>query len=137
MITDNHSAKALRKECCAVYNLKIFQVFLIEEFLKGKELTVTNIKPWQDFDSKEILGVKVEVAITKDDTVYPAGRDGNVMTNLFEKLTFKVPKNSVDVKANDIVTPVHPVASIYGDYQNQLSITADDVVAVKNEGAKK
>lgn len=120
-----------------MYNLKLFQVFQTEKFLKDKELTVTNIKPWQDFDSKEILGVKVEVAITKDDTVYPAGRDGNVMTNLFEKLTFKVPKNSVDVNANDIVTPIHPVASIYGDYQNQLSITADDVVAVKNEGSKK
>lgn len=120
-----------------MYNLKPFQVFQTEKFLKDKELTVTNIKPWQDFDTKEILGVKVEVAITKDETVYPAGRDGTVMTNLFEKLTFKVPKNSVDVKANDIVTPVHPVATIYGDYQNQLSITADDVVVVKSVEDKK
>lgn len=119
-----------------MYNLKPFQVFQTEKFLKDKELTVTNIKPWQDFDTKEILGVKVEVAITKDDTVYSAGRDGTVMTNLFEKLTFKVPKNSVDVKANDIVTPVHPVATIYGDYQNQLSITADDVVKVHPEAKK-
>lgn len=119
-----------------MYNLKPFQVFQTEKFLKDKELTVTNIKPWQDFDTKEILGVKVEVAITKDDTVYPSGRDGTVMTNLFEKLTFKVAKNNVDVKANDIVTPVHPVASIYGDYQNQLSITADDVVKVHAEAKK-
>lgn len=120
-----------------MYNLKLFHVFQTEKFLKDKELTVTNIKPWQDFDSKEILGVKVEVAITKDETVYPAGRDGTVMTNLFEKMTFKVAKNSVDVKVHDIVTPVHPVATIYGDYQNQLSITADDVVVVKADGAKK
>lgn len=119
-----------------MYNLKAFQVFQTEKFLKDKELTVTNVKPWQDYDSKEILGVKVEVAITKDETVYPAGRDGNIMTNLFEKLTFKVPKNGVDVKTNDIVTPVHPVATIYGDYQNQLSITADDVVKVHAEAKK-
>lgn len=119
-----------------MYNLKPFQVFQTEKFLKDKELTVTNIKLWQDFDSKELLGVKVEVAITKDETDYPAGRDGTVMTNLFEKLIFKVPKSSVDVKANDIVTPVHPVATIYGDYQNQLSITADDVVKVPAEGKK-
>ncbi len=129
--------KLIEKGLLLMYNLKPFQVFQTEKFLKDKELTVTNIKPWQDYDSKETLGVKVEVAITKDETVYPAGRDGTVMTNLFEKLTFKVAKNSVDVKANDIVTPVHPVATIYGDYQNQLSITADDVVAVKADGAKK
>lgn len=57
------------------------------------------------------------------------------MTNLFEKMTFKVAKSRVDVKVHDIVMPVHPVATIYGDYQNQLSIKADDVVVVDGKVA--
>ena len=112
--------------------------FDLEGFLHMMELMVTNITPWEDYATKARLGTKVEVVITKDDTPYQPGPDGSVQTNLFDKLVFKVRKNEVAVKVGDIVVPKGAEALVYGEYRNQLSITADDVVAVdKNVGMKK
>lgn len=108
-------------------------------FAKDKRFMVTNVMPWQDYDTKALLGTKVETVITVDNTPYQAGPDGTVQTNLFEKITFKVAKNEVKVEVGDFVEPVNAVATIYGDYQNQLSVKADDVVVVdhKVSGVKK
>lgn len=98
---------------------------------------VTNIMPWQDYDTKALLGTKVETVITVDNTPYQPGADGTIQTNLFEKVTFKVAKSDVNVKVGDFVEPVNAVATIYGDFQNQLSVKADDVIIVKSAEDKK
>lgn len=45
----------------------------------------------------------------------------------------------MSIKVGDIVAPKGAEAMVYGEYRNQLSITADDVVIVdaKTDGAKK
>ena len=96
-----------------------------------------NVMPWQDYDTKALLGTKVETVITVDNTPYQPGADGTVQTNLFEKVTFKVAKNDVNVKVGDFVKPVNAVATIYGEFQNQLSVKADDVVVVEKTGEDK
>lgn len=98
---------------------------------------VTNVMPWQDYDTKAMLGTKVETVITVDNTPYRPGADGTVQTNLFEKITFKIAKNDVAVQVGDFVEPVNAVATIYGDFQNQISVKADDVIVVKSAGDKK
>lgn len=98
-------------------------------FLTGKELVVTACKRWTDFDTKAILGTRLEVAIVKDETPYELGKNSEVISNLFEKLVIKIPKDiSIPIGAN--VTLVNATGTIYGDYGNQLSIKADDVKAV-------
>ena len=119
-------------------HIREYEQFDLEGFLHYMELMVCNIAPWEDYTTKARLGTKVEVVITKDDTPYQPGADGSVQTNLFEKLVFKVRKNEVAVKVGDFVVPKGGEATVYGDYRNQLSITADDVVIVnKNDGVKK
>lgn len=120
-------------------HIREYERFDLEGFLHHMELMVTNIAPWEDYTTKARLGTKVEVVITKDDTPYQPGTDGSVQTNLFEKLVFKVRKNDMSIKVGDIVAPKGAEAMVYGEYRNQLSITADDVVIVdaKTDGAKK
>lgn len=120
-------------------HLREYERFDLEGFIKLLELMVTNISVWEDYTTKARLGTKVEVVITKDDTPYQPGADGSVQTNLFEKLVFKVRKNDMSIKVGDIVVPKGAEAMVYGEYRNQLSITADDVVVVdaKTDGAKK
>lgn len=111
-------------------NLYQFQKFDLPAFLEGKELTVTGCGLWKDHDTGAELGTKVDVAITKDETVYPTGKDGNVQTNLYEKFAIKVPK-AVSIPVGAIVTIVNGTATVYGDYRNQLSVRADDVKVVQ------
>lgn len=120
-------------------HLREYERFDLEVFIKLLELMVTNISVWEDYTTKARLGTKVEVVITKDDTPYQPGADGSVQTNLFEKLVFKVRKNDMYIKVGDIVVPEGAEAMVYGEYRNQLSITADDVVVVdaKTNEAKK
>lgn len=110
-------------------NLNKFQKFDLLAFLQGKELTVTGCRPWKDHDTQQELGTVVDTAITKDDTAYPASKDGSVQTNLYEKFSVKVPK-PLSVPVGAIITIVNGTATVYGDFRNQLSVRADDVKVV-------
>lgn len=111
-------------------SLNAFLKFMLDQFLNGKELTVTSCGPWADFDTHEERGTKVEVAITKDMTDYPPAKDGRVVSNLFEKFTIKVPK-AVSIPVGAVVTIVNGTATVYGDFRNQLSVRAEDVKIVQ------
>lgn len=107
-----------------------FELFDWEAFAAEKVFRVTAVSPWVDFkDKTTVLGTAVEVAIVKDETVYNC-KPGEVVTNLYGKLTIKVPLKSVSVTLGDHVEPVNPVATICGDYHDKLSVKADDVCIV-------
>ena len=107
--------------------LRQFLEFKSDAFFYGKKCAVIESKEWKDFDSKEILGTKVEVVILEDLTDYRPGKDGKKPSNLYEKLTLKVKKKNLDVPNGTLVVPVNPVATVYGDFQNMLSVVADDI----------
>jgi hypothetical protein len=109
--------------------LNQFQRFDWNAFSDGKLFLVTGTSEWQDYDTKEHLGTVVEVVIYKDDTKY-VQKEGEHVTNRFEKLKFKVRKD-VDVPLNRLVQPVGVTATIYGDYRNQLSVKADDIKVIQ------
>ena len=117
-------------------NLYQFQKFLLPEFLNGKELTVTGCHPWKDYDTEQILGTAVDIAITKDETLYQPSKDGSVQTNLFEKFTVKLQKFNFSVPAGTVVTIVNGTANVYGERRNQLSVKAEDVKIVQAPGGK-
>lgn len=111
--------------------LSSFNKVDIDGFLRDKVLVVTNCSVWTDYETKAKLGTKVETVITVDETVYPT-KDGSAISNCFEKLVFKVPKN-ITVPANTEVKPINPVGTIYGQYRNQLSIKCDGIQAVNRQ----
>ena len=109
--------------------LTMFTYFDFEGFMKGKTLMCTGVTPWKDHETGSVLGTKVETAIFKDKTNYGPSKDGSQVTNLLEKITFKVSKQ-IDVPTGVEVVPVNPFAKVYGEYNDKLSVTADDVQVV-------
>ena len=102
-----------------------FTSFDIDRFLKGKSLVVTGCKPWKDSNTDETVGTRVTVAIVVDKTEYVL-KDGQNGSNRFEKFAIKVRK-VISIPENTYVMPVNGVGSVYGDYRNNLSVTADDI----------
>lgn len=112
--------------------LRQFLTFDIDRFLCDKTLVVVSISDLIDYDSTKIVGTKVECAIIKDDTPYILGKDGQAITNLYEKLVIKIRyPHTVDVTVGTEVTPINATATVYGDYSNKLSVTAEGL-AVKH-----
>ena len=103
-------------------------------FAAGKTFQVVGCAPWVDFETKAKLGSKVEVVITKDDTPYPV-KDGKVISNIFERIQFKAPKE-IALPVGAIVEPVDAVATVYGHFRNKLSIKVDDVRIAGGQGGK-
>lgn len=122
-----HSANNImwRNKYMALKRLNQFLRFDFPGFSDGKIYQVTGISEWIDFESKKHIGTKIEVVIVEDKTKY-AHRDGEVISNRYEKLVIKV-KKDIKVPIDARVEPVNPVATVYGDYRNQLSIVADDI----------
>lgn len=103
-----------------------FLEFKSGAFFAEKRLQVVGLSDWSDFKTKQKLGVKVDVAIVEDRTQYDT-KPGEVVSNKFEKIAVKVKKDAVAAKPDDIVELVNPVCKVYGDYQNQLSVTCNDL----------
>lgn len=118
----------------ALKNLAQFQQFAIVLFLEGKRLVLTGIEKWVDYTTKQVLGNKAILAIVEDNTPYKPKADGTCQTNLYEKLTVKVP-GEIKIPVGTDVTLINPTATIWGEFRNQLSVKADDIVPA-NKGGK-
>ena len=101
--------------------LSQFSVFDFEAFSKGKLYLCTGQSEWKDYNTGEHLGTKVDVVIYRDDTAY-VQKEGESVSNRFEKLTFKA-----------IIEPVDAVATIYGDYRNLLSVKCADIKVLRTK----
>ena len=108
--------------------LSQFTKFMFSDFSAGKIYRVTRVYPWVDYETKKPMGTKVDVVIAEDNTQYVT-KDGESVTNVYEKLTFKVRK-SMTLPLNARVMPVNPVATVYGEYRNKLAVTADDIQVI-------
>lgn len=118
-------------------NLSHFTEFNASLFLAKKELRFIFATRWVekiDKSSEVEKGVKVGLLIFSDDSDYP-----NDKNNLGEQLVAKVPYATLEDYANyqAMMTVCEIVdiekAIVYGEYRNQLSITAkvvkaDDIV---------
>lgn len=88
---------------------------------------MVSCREWSDYETTEKKGTRVEVAIMRDKTDY--GDPG--ISNLLEKFSIKIPRE-VHVPAGAIVEPIDGKGTVYGDYRNQLSVTAADVRVIPN-----
>ncbi len=114
-------------------HLRQFVNFDITAFLSAKTLVVVSVSDLTDHETRTIIGKRVTCAITRDDTVYLPSKDGSApASNIYEKLVIKVKyPYTVSVSPGDEVTLTNAVATVYGDYQNQLSITAEGLEVIK------
>lgn len=117
-------------------NLSHFTAFNAPEFLKRKELRFISATRWIERNDSGLeieKGVKVTLLIFKDNSEYP-----NEKTNLGEQIMVKVPFASIeDYSVFQPMVTICEVtnvekAVVYGEYRNQLSLTATVVEADEN-----
>ena len=108
-----------------------FLHFDCSAFFSGKILQVISCKQWADFTSKEIVGSKITAVIVEDKTPYRV-KDDEQASNIYEKISIKIPTKTLNVAPGTVVELVNPVGTVYGDYRNQLSIRAEDIKIVQN-----
>lgn len=120
----------------ALRNLSHFTAFNASQFLSRKELRFVAVTRWvekTDTGSEVEKGVRVSLLIYKDNSEYPNDR-----TNLGEQITVKVPFASLeDFSVFQPMVTICEVtniekAVIYGEYRNQLSLTASVIEADEN-----
>lgn len=109
-----------------------FQFFDTDSFFEGISAMGMKCEELLDYESKEKKGIKVTATIWLDRHDY-----GNAsVSNVGEQLVIKV----LDTKAEllDFTTPrfidvINPTGKIYGEFSNQLSLVADQVI-IKEDG---
>lgn len=120
----------------ALKNLSHFTAFNAPQFLSRKELRFISATRWvekTDTGSEVEKGVKISLLIYKDNSEYP-----NNKTNLGEQITIKVPLASLeDYTVFQPMVTICDVTNIekavvYGEYRNQLSLTATVIEADEN-----
>lgn len=109
----------------------IAQFMDFDRFTKDKELAVKEMRPMRDANTGIITGTRVEVMIWKDQTEYAPNKDGSIPSNLYNNFVVKVHKKDLGLEINDIVEFKGVIAKIYGEYNNELTIDAEDVVVIR------
>ena len=109
--------------------LKLFAPFNAELFFSNIDLQFVKLEEVYTDGIKS--GVKYHLLIITDNNNY--GDDSNL--NMGEMIKVKVDNNkcNTNLTLGAIVELVSPRATIYGDYQNQLSVKADDVLVKKSK----
>ena len=112
--------------------LNVFVKFDWRAFSSGKIFTATGTSPWKD-QQGNVIGTRIETAITRDNTDY----GDTTVSNLYEKVTIKVPTPGVIIPIGAIVEPVSATATVYGEYRNLLSVKAAEIKVVGQPGGGK
>lgn len=111
--------------------LRSFLRFDMDAFLNKKELRIVGSEPWQQYQDGavgEVVGTKYKLVIATDHTVYDRDdptKDARI--NEGEPLVVKVAQPPKEFKKFAVAKLVQPTATVYGDFQNQLSVTAQDI----------
>lgn len=113
--------------------LREFQKFDTEAFFKDKNLIVKEVKDTLEYvDSKpsgNILGTTVVAAIVEDNTIYADDEKG---LNFMETFNIKILEKGIEIAQGTRIKPQNITkASVYGEYQNNLSIECGNVQIVK------
>ena len=107
--------------------LRDFQFFDAEGFFKEKDLRVLATEPWNEFKNGQVikvLGTKFKCVIATDNSKY---KNETIDLNAGEQIVVKIEKQPKPFKKFSQVTLVNTTATIYGSYQSELSVKADDI----------
>ena len=109
--------------------LSQFERFDAKGFFANLELGAVGQSEWKDYETRAHKGTKVEVVVIGDKHNYNT-TNGEQISNIYEKLTVKIPKD-IEVPMNSHVRLINAYATVYGQYRNQLSVTAEDIEVIK------
>ena len=105
--------------------LNAFSHVDVETMTSNMELKAMKSEILSDFETKKELGAKYTVLIWSDSNDY--GTIG--VSNAGETFTVKIlGQNPKPIETPVDIELVNPTGVIYGDYRNQLSVTADDII---------
>lgn len=110
--------------------LREYQMFDAKGYFEQKELRAIASEAWNEYTDGQVgkvLGTKYKCVIATDNTTYK-----NPSTdNTGEQVVVKVEKPAKEFKKFARVSLVNPSATIYGQFQNELSVKADDIEFVE------
>lgn len=121
------------EEVYKMKGLKQFLEFDLDGFLKDKEITFINSKPYYNYIdgqvSDQVAGMKLECVITKDNTIY----NNDEITNEYEKITIKLPQaEKINLKRGTKLK-IEGVGKVWGDYSQNLTIEATKIMVLKDD----
>lgn len=118
--------------------LRQFLKFDNEAFFKDKTLIVKEVKPTIEYKDGEatdkVLGTTVVAVITRDDTTYLRNGEKVKDLNFMESLNIKVPNKEFTLPQGMQIEPINIInSSVYGQFQNNLSIECENIKKVKHD----
>jgi len=107
--------------------LGLFQHFEADKFLKDKTLLALAVEPFVN-DDKIQIGYKVTVVVYDDSTDY-----GNSdVTNAGDSYKVKIQNMQMNqFELPVMVKLVKPIGTVYGDYREKLSLSAENIIALE------
>ena len=119
--------------------LNKFSEFNMTKFLEEKELVFIGGEEYSNFDTKEFEGMRYQVLIKNDDSLYATDSTGNEIrgVNSREMLTVKI-KGQKELHNFEMFSPVRLIgakASIYGEHQNNLSVFCEEIQLVSENNS--
>ena len=109
--------------------LKQFAPFNAQLFFSKIELQFTKVEPIREND--KTVGFKYNLLICDDQHNY--GEESSLNIGEVIKVKIEDVNSNTNFTFGQKVELINPRASIYGEYQNQLSVKADNVVLKKSK----
>lgn len=106
-----------------------FQYFETERFLKEKTLLAMKSEVLKDRERNDI-GAKYTIVVWEDNTTYTDETVSNVGDTYNVKVEGKEP---IDIKHPVHVKLVNPTGKVWGDFNSNLSLSAEDVQFIKKQ----
>ena len=109
--------------------LRLFAPFDAQLFFSKIELQFTKVEPIREND--KTVGFKYSLLICNDQHNY--GEESSLNIGEVIKVKIEDVNSNTNFTFGQKVELINPRASIYGEYQNQLSVKADNVVLIKSK----
>ena len=109
--------------------LRLFAPFDAQLFFSKIELQFTKVEPIREND--KTVGFKYNLLICDDQHNY--GEESSLNIGEVIKVKIEDVNSNTNFTFGQKVELINPRASIYGEYQNQLSVKADNVVLIKSK----
>lgn len=109
--------------------LRLFAPFDAKLFFSNIELQFTKVEPIREND--KTVGFKYNLLICDDQHNY--GEESSLNIGEVIKVKIEDVNSNTNFTFGQKVELINPRASIYGEYQNQLSVKADNVVLKKSK----
>ena len=109
--------------------LRLFAPFDAKLFFSNIELQFTKVEPIREND--KAVGFRYNLLICDDQHNY--GEESSLNIGEVIKVKIEDVNSNTNFTFGQKVELINPRASIYGEYQNQLSVKADNVVLKKSK----